>query len=82
MPVRFLRWLMFGCAAHRHRSDTGRRGTKGIIAGNAHWIFLVSSHGMEDYIGRLMVKCDFGGINGYAHVSDRTSSNSYLPRME
>ena len=36
-----------------------------VIEGNMHWIFLVSSH-MQDYTGRLMVECDFGGIDGYA----------------
>ena len=52
-----------------------------VIEGNSHWIFLVSTH-MQDYSGRLMVKCDFGGIDGYAQINDHMgNSNGYLPRM-
>ena len=53
-----------------------------MIDGNEHWIFLVSSH-MQDYTGRLMVKCDFGGIDGYAQITDSMgNANGYLPRMQ
>ena len=53
-----------------------------MIEGNDHWVFLVSSHGMTDYSGRLMVECDFGGIDGYAHISDAEgNAQGYLPRM-
>ena len=53
-----------------------------VIEGNDHWVFLVSSHGMTDYSGRLMVTCDFGGIDGYAHISDAMgNAQGYLPRM-
>ena len=52
-----------------------------VIEGNEHWIFLVSSH-MADYSGRLMVTCDFGGIDGYAQINDAMgNSQGYLPRM-
>ena len=52
-----------------------------MIEGNSHWIFLVSTH-MQDYTGRLMVKCDFGGIDGYAQINDHMgNANGYLPRM-
>ena len=51
-----------------------------VIAGNDHWIFLVSNY-MQDYTGRLMLECDFGGIDGYAHISDVMTSNGYLLRM-
>ena len=52
-----------------------------VIEGNSHWIFLVSTH-MQDYTGRLMVKCDFGGIDGYAQINDHMgNANGYLPRM-
>ncbi len=54
-----------------------------VIEGNDHWTFLVSSHGMTDYSGRLMVKCDFGGIDGFAHISDAEgNAQGYLPRMK
>ena len=53
-----------------------------MIAGNEHWGFLVSSH-VQDYTGRLMVKCDFGGIDGYAQITDTMgNANGYLPRMQ
>ena len=56
--------------------------TSPMIDGNEHWIFLVSSH-MQDYTGRLMVKCDFGGIDGYAQITDAMgNANGYLPRMQ
>ena len=52
-----------------------------VIEGNMHWIFLVSDH-MQDYTGRLMVECDFGGIDGYAQINDHMgNANGYLPRM-
>ena len=52
-----------------------------MIAGNEHWGFLVSSH-MQDYTGRLTVKCDFGGIDGYAQINDAMgNTQGYLPRM-
>ena len=52
-----------------------------VIEGNSHWIFLVSTH-MQDYSGRLMVECDFGGIDGYAQINDTMgNANGYLPRM-
>ena len=52
-----------------------------VVEGNAHWIFLVSSH-MQDYTGRLEVECDFGGIDGYAQINDHMgNANGYLPRM-
>ncbi len=55
--------------------------TSPVIEGNSHWIFLVSTH-MQDYTGRLMVKCDFGGIDGYAQINDHMgNANGYLPRM-
>ena len=55
--------------------------TSQVIEGNSHWIFLVSSH-MQDYTGRLMVECDFGGIDGYAQINDHMgNANGYLPRM-
>ena len=55
--------------------------TSPMIDGNSHWIFLVSSH-MQDYTGRLMVECDFGGIDGYAQINDHMgNANGYLPRM-
>ena len=53
-----------------------------MIAGNEHWGFLVSSH-MQDYTGRLTVKCDFGGIDGYAQINDAMgNTQGYLPRMQ
>ena len=53
-----------------------------MIEGGGHWIFLVSSH-EQDYSGRLMVECDFGGIDGYAQINDHMgNANGYLPRME
>ena len=52
-----------------------------VVEGNSHWIFLVSTH-MQDYTGRLMVECDFGGIDGYAQINDHMgNANGYLPRM-
>ena len=52
-----------------------------VIEGGSHWIFLVSTH-MEDYSGRLVVECDFGGIDGYAQINDDMNNTSgYLPRM-
>jgi hypothetical protein len=52
-----------------------------VVEGNSHWIFLVSTH-MQDYSGRLMVECDFGGIDGYAQINDHMgNANGYLPRM-
>ena len=53
-----------------------------MIEGGGNWIFLVSSH-EQDYSGRLMVECDFGGIDGYAQINDHMgNANGYLPRME
>ena len=52
-----------------------------VVEGNSHWVFLVSTH-MQDYSGRLMVECDFGGIDGYAQINDHMgNANGYLPRM-
>ena len=52
-----------------------------VVDGNSDWIFLVSTH-MQDYSGRLIVECDFGGIDGYAQINDHMgNANGYLPRM-
>jgi len=53
------------------------------VEGDSQWIFLVSTH-MEDYNGRLMVECDFGGIDGFAYISDPMASQAmgYLPRTQ
>ena len=38
---------------------------------------------MQDYTGRLTVKCDFGGIDGYAQINDAMgNTQGYLPRMQ